>query len=744
MTDRHEKYLGIRICIQAFSVEALCDNFPSKLKFLKIDGMENPTTLNSTPPPERQQTCGLTFHLILAPSKSSNLTSMFGRMLAITMNERSESRRLRMARRALLGCLLLGESSARSTGFGKAHYYGTRRLQTVDDSIEESEDFNIFSDDLFRTPLGKAGKGTPPPVKVSTSDGKAGKGTTSSSVKGISSEGKAGKAGKAGKYGSTVTTSGQTVKCAYRPEPTVSPAPTKYKKTKAPTRSPAPTITPSPTKLKKEMKTKAPAVPTLVKAATTKYPYCPELTPSPSPEDDVANVLPPGLTPTDSQEADGETPTDSIDGGVETPTDSQDDADVDEPTDGSNGLSRCDAIGEGIAGTDYPMAQYKVDFTLKITRSKEGVIERFENFLQRDVAPELAGCPSLGSAQGESSSIQNVVFDVQDDTFEGMSQAKQYFGALCPGMSNLFLLLDSEIRCSSCANFDVVTDIYYTPGSDTSGYRGRLFDILTSKCDAIRMFVKGVDESLFPCKYIVVTAPDGSTTGGTIDIGDGTEPGDGIGDEISDDTGNSTDKETDPGPEVAGIQDDGVEDSGLSTFAAMVLAAGALVIVLFALLFTRQRRRATPYHLRHHKMVDDGFGDADAFGEDDSTYLQDTNSLHAHHLGRGGLDAEGGPSPDDTRMAHVVGENDSVVSGWSRSHFSSENQHDAAAYGFGGLGLVAGTNVHKCSSATCDVCEAQRQSGLQFVPTAMPSHSFENLPADLNDRKYLAEDTIQL
>lgn len=101
------------------------------------------------------------------------------------------------------------------------------------------------------------------------------------------------------------------------------------------------------------------------------------------------------------------------------------------------------------------------------------------------------------------------------------------------------------------------------------------------------------------------------------------------------------------------------------------------------------------------------------------------------------------------RLAHIVGEDNSILSSWSYYNDKEKSKGELDHYDLSkdprsGLARIAnGNNVHKCSSATCEICEAQRQSGLQFVPVAMPGYSHESLPEE-SQRVYLAEDTVQL
>jgi hypothetical protein len=86
----------------------------------------------------------------------------------------------------------------------------------------------------------------------------------------------------------------------------------------------------------------------------------------------------------------------------------------------------------------------------------------------------------------------------------------------------------------------------------------------------------------------------------------------------------------------------------------------------------------------------------------------------------------------ESRNVHVVGETDSLYSGWTGYTKNGRSGEDADGYN---------GDVHKCSSATCEVCEQRRQQGVQFIPTSIPMRL--QLPYD-TEREYIADDTVQL
>lgn len=157
-----------------------------------------------------------------------------------------------------------------------------------------------------------------------------------------------------------------------------------------------------------------------------------------------------------------------------------------------------------------------------------------------------------------------------------------------------------------------------------------------------------------------------------------------------------------------------------ATFAAI---AGALLVLL--LLIAMLVRRKRQQEVKHVELDDD-----------DDTYLKDLEG-----------DSQGS-SPG--RMAHLVGDDDSVLTGWTgnsnlRSKSSNVRSFDAdGTDGFFGNGETrpANVDVHKCSSAFCEVCESRRQAGLQFIPATSPTTP-STLPIDAS-REYAADDTVNL
>jgi hypothetical protein len=201
--------------------------------------------------------------------------------------------------------------------------------------------------------------------------------------------------GKGSSKGSSNSSKGSSwaEKCVEEPTPTVSPAPTKVKKTKYPTLSPAPSITASPTKGGKA-KTKSPVAPTVSPRPTytqkpTKYPkYCSEEpTLSPAPSHSPAPKEPTTLAPT-----------------------------MVKPTIAPTTWPNCNAIAAGTAATtDLEVVNFSVDLLVVMTGNVEETLERIEQFLQQNVATVVAGCTNTRRRLQDAANIVNVKFDVEED-----------------------------------------------------------------------------------------------------------------------------------------------------------------------------------------------------------------------------------------------------------------------------------------------------------------------------------------
>jgi len=157
-------------------------------------------------------------------------------------------------------------------------------------------------------------------------------------------------------------------------------------------------------------------------------------------------------------------------------------------------------------------------------------------------------------------------------------------------------------------------------------------------------------------------------------------------------------------------------------------ATGMLAVLLLLVLLVRRRNRYDEEQVSHLKLDDED--DTDYYGsEGDSIVRNECN----------------------TRDTHIVGEGDSVISHWTGyTGRSSKPEGDAYAdytvnYDRDGL-LRPRSDVHHCSSATCEKCDTDRQAGVNFIKTgaaaSLPSRT-HSLPSDAS-RDYVAEDTVML
>lgn len=266
-------------------------------------------------------------------------------------------------------------------------------------------------------------------------------------------------------------------------------------------------------------------------------------------------------------------------------------------------------------------------------------------------------------------------------------------------------LYHPEPYCGECTNADVFADVYYTGDKDDLGTQ--LYDEFVAACDDIKD-IEGVANTFDPCPTISVTpvkVHDGSD-GGDGDFHDGSDGSGGV--EEDGETVDIPDASVDEPAEEDGNKgtiDKVVEDTSKSTEEDKV-AAGAIfgmilaALVILALLFLLCRRRR-----------DNG---------EEAEMLK--NLSHEDEL------------PDQTAM---LDENSRYEDNDSRFGMYPEGRAEGMVLGERALNQ----DVHKCSSATCELCE--RQNGVQFLPTrARSSRARVDLAG--SDRKYGSEDTVNL
>lgn len=261
---------------------------------------------------------------------------------------------------------------------------------------------------------------------------------------------------------------------------------------------------------------------------------------------------------------------------------------------------------------------------------------------------------------------------------------------------------------------DVLLEVFYS-GDDTSGLLAQLRDALIALCDEIHD-LPGIVDTFDPCPFILLSENAGASDGGgTTDEQDNTGGDDGPGDEG---TGGPTSDADNEDRGIAGIAEQNQEhqENDIST-PAIIAVAGAGLALLLLLICAANRNHQDP--LQHKALEDD-------LPPDDDTYLKDIDN------------ASDDSRAWDIRLTHVVGEENSVVTNWTdytsqldsirNKRRSSRSAHD----------------VHKCASATCQVCENRRRSGVkpgvQFIPAFKPSMSVSEPGA----REYGHEDTVDM
>lgn len=158
----------------------------------------------------------------------------------------------------------------------------------------------------------------------------------------------------------------------------------------------------------------------------------------------------------------------------------------------------------------------------------------------------------------------------------------------------------------------------------------------------------------------------------------------------------------------------GKNDAGAAKAGSVIGATAGALALLMLLMFLVKRNRDDD-EVSHLK-----------FEDDDETFVRE-------------FESEGS---EKGRRAHIIGESDSVMSGWTG--YSMEDDYSRASADSGKLGHAKG-DVHMCSSATCEVCERRRQQGVTFIKTSTPPTPTrpECIPIDAT-REYVAEDVVVL
>lgn len=191
-------------------------------------------------------------------------------------------------------------------------------------------------------------------------------------------------------------------------------------------------------------------------------------------------------------------------------------------------------------------------------------------------------------------------------------------------------------------------------------------------------------------------------------------------------------EETATGNVVTGIVEIDSNESAQGTRAAPFIGAatGLLALLLLLVLLVRRRKRLEESEVSHLKLDEE---------DEDGTFYDGSD--------------EGMPKDEyNTRDVHIVGEGDSVVSHWTgytgRQPPKKLTYEEEYMRSRDGLLRPASerlaSDVHQCSSATCDLCDEKVQAGVRFIKTgASALERKHSLPSD-SSRDYVAEDTVML
>jgi hypothetical protein len=224
---------------------------------------------------------------------------------------------------------------------------------------------------------------------------------------------------------------------------------------------------------------------------------------------------------------------------------------------------------------------------------------------------------------------------------------------------------------------------------------GAIFDAFIERCAEMKD-IEGIVDTFDPCPTIVVSPvqpeePITETEPPIIDEG-GVEPPN------SGDRGTTTDNSTDVvAPVVAATQESSSNDRKVS--GAGIFGIIMLFLVLFALLALFIRRRRRNYERRRTAKLD----------QNDTFMIDDGNN----GAGSPGRFSDGDDSMIDSRYGmYPEGKSEGMILG-------SRN---------------VSQDVHKCSSATCNLCEARRNGSISFLPASKgilgirPLHQLNETP----------------
>lgn len=221
---------------------------------------------------------------------------------------------------------------------------------------------------------------------------------------------------------------------------------------------------------------------------------------------------------------------------------------------------------------------------------------------------------------------------------------------------------DLEPYCDTCTNADVSADVRYNDGVNDTLIDGAIYDAFIARCAEMKE-IDGVADTFDPCPTIVVTPESGASTE--------TEP------PIMDDGGTNN---TGAAPVVEQDQKSSSNDKDLTGAGVFGIVMLFLILLAFLAFFMHRRKRNNDRR-RSAKL------------DQNATFVIDDGNVSPNSPGRF---SDGDDSMIDSRYGmYPEGQTEGMILG------SRKLSQD----------------VHKCSSATCNLCESRRQSNISFLPT---------------------------
>lgn len=365
------------------------------------------------------------------------------------------------------------------------------------------------------------------------------------------------------------------------------------------------------------------------------------------------------------------------------------------------GLHACETIGVG--GGPTTDSSEKVEVTLDVVHQIEAnandggsdaILSLMRADLQENVAPVIADCITDTGAISASGSDLGVIEGSSGNGGFGSSGSGSYVGydenSTLITNAHFGALGGTELGCDQYDNYFQPTDTEYK--CMLTSIPVDLYYDGTDTSDFEERVQTAIDRHKWNVPGLMMTSTVHTDSGGSITAIEGNEA---------------------------------QEDDRIGAGGFVMIAASALVLLLLALMLVRRRHKDEM--IKHVSLEDD-----------DDTYLRDVEGESTHS------EAEA-----SNRIASLVGDDtDSVRTGWTgaSTHFRNVGSLDAMF----SQDRPSHQDVHACSSATCEVCERNRQSGVQFIklstgrPTDGASPPSQPPLPPASPREYSSNDTVSL